>query len=316
MPMAHAPSIITHLKPTHWPCARWRRHAGWFARVLFIYCGLVVVTADALAEMTDNAPSVVSDLTAHNQEADLTLKERVALRVAVASNFAPTLKALAPAFEAESGHRLHISAASSAKLFAQIQNGAPFDVFLSADTELPQRLIAGQRRDGLFSSELSSEPNNELNSAPQAYAYGRLALWCRPACPDTLNGISQLLNSAPGVAVANPRLAPYGRATQEVLTALKATPPRLITGENIGQVYRFIESGNVQTGFVAWSQVILGQLPDDEVWLVPANFHRPIIQAAVLTPQCRYPQAGHALLEFLRNASAQITLQGYDAPYE
>lgn len=312
MPMAHAPSMITHLKPTHGPYARWRRQAGWFARVLFICCGLVVATADALAEMADTAPGVVSDRTARNQEADLTPKERVALRVAVASNFAPTLKALAPAFEAASGHRLLISAASSAKLFAQIQNGAPFDVFLSADTELPQRLIASQRRN----SELSSPLNSESNSAPQAYAYGRLALWCRPACPDTLDGITQRLNSAPGVAVANPRLAPYGRATQEVLTALQATPPRLITGENIGQTYRFIESGNVQTGFVAWSQVILGQLPDDEVWLVPANFHRPIIQAAALTPQCRFPQAGQALLEFLRNASAQITQQGYDAPYD
>ena len=315
MPMAHAPSIIEHLKPTHWPCARWRRHTGrcsWFARVLFIYFGLVVTNADALAEMTNTAPDVVSDLTALNQEVDLTPKEHVALRVAVASNFAPTLKALAPAFEAASGHRLHISAASSAKLFAQIQNGAPFDVFLSADTELPQRLIASQRRN----SETSSPLNSEFNSTPQAYAYGRLALWCRPACPDTLDGITQRLNSAPGVAVANPRLAPYGRATQEVLTALQATPPRLITGENIGQTYRFIESGNVQTGFVAWSQVTLGQLPDDEIWLVPANLHRPIIQAAVLTPQCRFPQAGHALLEFLRNASAQITLQGYDAPYE
>jgi molybdenum ABC transporter molybdate-binding protein len=314
--MAHAPSIIEHLKPAHWPCARWRRHAGWFARVLFICCGLVVATVDALAEMTDTVPGVVSDLTALNQEADLTPKEHVALRVAVASNFAPTLKALAPAFEAASGHRLHISAASSAKLFAQIQNGAPFDVFLSADTELPQRLLASQRRNSELSSPLSSEPNSEFNSTPQAYAYGRLALWCRPACPDTLDGITQRLNNTPGVAVANPRLAPYGRATQEVLTALQATPPRLITGENIGQTYRFIESGNVQIGFVAWSQVILGQLPDDEVWLVPANLHRPIIQAAVLTPQCRFPQAGHALLEFLRNASALITQQGYDAPYD
>jgi len=311
MPMAHAPSIIEHLKPTHWPVARWRRHAdryGWFARMLFICCGLVVATADALAEMTGTAPSVVSDLTARNQVADLNQKERVALRVAVASNFAPTLKALAPAFEAASGHRLHISAASSAKLFAQIQNGAPFDVFLSADTELPQRLIASQRR--------NSPLNSEFNSTPQAYAYGRLALWCRPACPDTLDAITQRLNSAPGVAVANPRLAPYGRATQEVLTALKATPQRLITGENIGQAYRFIESGNVQIGFIAWSQAILGQIPDEEVWLVPANLHGPIIQAAVLTPQCRYPQAGDALLEFLRNASAQITQQGYDSPYE
>ena len=222
------------------------------------------------------------------------------LRIAVASNFAHTLQTLLPEFENKTGHSVEVSSASSGKLYAQILHGAPFDVFLSADTDKPQRLA-------------QQFPTSE--STRFTYAIGRLVFWCPVECEYPLSGITA--NNLT-IAIANPRLAPYGLAAKQTMDAFGLTSAKVVTGENIGQAYRFIESGNAAAGFVAQSQVITAKTSSDQYWLIPDEHHQPLEQAGILTAQGLNKPAAQAFVTYLLSTAVQarIAEHGYDPLYD
>jgi molybdate transport system substrate-binding protein len=228
------------------------------------------------------------------------------VRVAVASNFVPTLADLAPEFETLSGHRLSPSAASTGKHYAQILAGAPFDVLLAADAERPRRLVGAGRA---------------LSGTRFAYALGRLALW-RPAGVSGDDWKQTLLDylERPDnrrLAMANPRLAPYGAAARQALLDAgfwNSLSDRLVLGENVAQVYLFIDSGNAELGFVAASQLLSRQASGTGSYaLLPSESHPPIEQQAV---QLRELAEAEEFLAFLRSETAReiIARHGYGLP--
>lgn len=219
-------------------------------------------------------------------------------RVAVAANFVPTLTVLAAAFEAHSGEHVIVISGSTGKLYAQIVMGAPFDVFLAADRARPKEL---ERRDLIVSGSRAT------------YALGRLALWY-PTPPDTPPGPSWLDGALP-IAIANPNLAPYGRAAQEVLAAVGVDPPRVF-GENVGQAFAMVASGNVPRGLVALSQLIARQVPEDRYWQVPPELHAPIAQDAVLLARAADNPAARRFMAFLESDHSRRILadHGYRVP--
>lgn len=218
------------------------------------------------------------------------------IRVAVASNFAPALKQLATNFEIRDGRKIHVVTGSSGKLFAQISNGAPFDLFLSADRHRPMLLEQqGRARAGTRFT----------------YALGRLALWSTD--PERVDEEGRVLASDGfrRLAIANPRLAPYGLAAKEVLmrhdrwTRLQ---PKLVRGENIAQTFHFVNSGNAELGFVAMSQLITSQAARGSYWAVPANQHSPIEQQAVRLSD--HPLA-LAFSDYLRSSEALAVIHRF-----
>ena len=218
--------------------------------------------------------------------------------VAAASNFAAPMKQLATQFEQASGHTLVLSSGATGKFYAQIKHGAPFDVLLAADDETPARLL----REG-----------DAVQS--QVYAIGRLALWSdRPGLIDGSDAVLRQ-NRFQRLAIANPKLAPYGSAAVEVLAKLKLTDQvqnKFVTGENIAQTYQFVASGNAELGFVALSQVMLnGKLSSGSAWLVPASLHSPIRQDAALLKRGENNAAARALLDYLNTPAALATIRSY-----
>jgi len=224
------------------------------------------------------------------------------IQVAVASNFIATAQQIAARFEAASGHRVLLSSGSTGKHYAQITHGAPFDVFLAADAQRPTLL----EQKGLA-----------LPGTRFTYALGRLVLWS-PA-GQGLEASLQTLQQARfrHLAQANPRLAPYGKAAQQVLQKhglWQALQGRLVRGENVGQAYQFVVSGNAELGFVAYSQVLSRQDgPAGSLWMVPPEDYQPIAQQAVLL---RGTAAARAFFDYLRGEQARsiITAAGYDLP--
>lgn len=221
--------------------------------------------------------------------------------VAVASNFAATAEQVGRAFTASQNHEVALIAGSTGKHFAQILNGAPFDVLLAADRERPERL----ERDGL------AVPGSRFT-----YARGRLALWSPGDGVVDQNGEVLRSDRFRHLALANPRLAPYGMAARETLARLglwASLQPQLVFGENVGQAFAFVRSGAAELGFVALSQVRSADGDRGSAWTVPETLHDPIEQQAVLL---RDTPAARAFLDFLRGptAAAIITASGYGAP--
>lgn len=224
--------------------------------------------------------------------------------VAVATNFVTPLAALTPAFEAATGHVALVSSGSTGKLAAQIAQGAPFDVFLAADAARPEALVAA---------------GHAVAGSASTYALGRLVLLSRAAEATGADCLDFLRASAGKVAIANPRTAPYGAAALQAIDALGLGPAladRLVQGEDIGQTYAFVATGNAVAGFVGLSQVI--DQGDDGVgcrWTVPTGLHDPIAQRAVLLVHGRDNPAAAAFLAFLRGpeAAAIIARFGYGA---
>ncbi len=215
------------------------------------------------------------------------------VRLAVAANYTGTMQVLAQRFEAQSGHRLRVSYGSTGKLYAQIEHGAPFDVFLAADRRRPRLLEAQERA---------------VAGSRFTYARGRLALWSAGALPVT--GPETLRRGGfAHLAIANPATAPYGLAAKQVLQKLalwKALQGRLVRGENIAQTYHFVDSGGAELGFVALSQLRgNGARPKGSAWSVPADLYAPIEQQAVLLNRGRDNPAARAFLRFLKGAQAQ-----------
>jgi len=223
------------------------------------------------------------------------------VRVAVAANFATTLQRLAEDFAAQTGHTVVVSSASTGKHYAQISNGAAFDVFLAADVERPALL---ERRGlGVAGSRFT-------------YAQGRLVLWV-PA-GGSLGDTRDYLAGAGfrRLAIANPRLAPYGRAAQQVLEGWQLwgrLQDRLVSGENIAQALQFVATGNAQAGLVALAQVLA--LPADQRGSyreIPSDLHAPIDQQALLL---RASPPAEAFLAYLKGerAAVQMLEAGYTA---
>ena len=212
------------------------------------------------------------------------------VNVAVASNFQQTLDKIAAAFKAATGHEIKASAGASGKLAAQIRQGAPFDVFLSADDERPTELA----RSGV------GQPASQFT-----YAYGQLALWSKKR--DDAGEAALRQGKFDKLAVANPATAPYGRAAMETLAALKleaAVKPKLLTGDNIGQTMQFAEVGGADFAFVAYSQ-LLEQGIRGHYWLVPEKLHQPIRQDALLI---KSSPAAAALMAFLKGEQARALM--------
>ena len=219
------------------------------------------------------------------------------LTIAVASNFAQAMRDIAALYEAETGHTVRLSYGSSGKLAAQIVQGAPFQAFFSADQEKPKYLL------------------DRGVAAPRSrytYALGGLALWSPRV---DANPLAILRAGNVGkLALANPRLAPYGVAALEVLGALElveATRPYWVQGENIAQTYQFVDSGNAAIGFIARSQVIFGgAIERGSVWLVPQDYHRPIRQDAVLIGS-EPGDVARDFMRFVRGGKARAIIEHY-----
>lgn len=217
--------------------------------------------------------------------------------VAVASNFTLPMQELADQFSEHSGHELQLAFGSSGRLYAQIINGAPFQVFLSADQEKPAQL----ERQGRV------VPGSRFT-----YAVGQLVLWSNR--PDlVISGPEVLDNDRLRLALANPRLAPYGRAAEQVLENLgqaDSTRGRWVQGENIAQSFQFVRSGNADLGFVALSQIPAEQGLDNS-WQVDSSLHEPIRQDAVLLQSGQECRACRDLMAYLQSDAARRIIRNY-----
>ncbi|MBV5339080.1 MAG: molybdate ABC transporter substrate-binding protein [Deltaproteobacteria bacterium] len=226
------------------------------------------------------------------------------VHVAVAANFTAPMKQIAAEFEKETGHKVVLSFGASGKFYAQIKNGAPFQILLSADDEKPIQLV----KDGLAVAD-----------SRFTYAIGTLVLWS--AKPGFVDAKGEVLGKGHfnKIAIANPKLAPYGTAAIELLTKqglLTSLTPKFVQGENISQTFQFVSTGNAELGFVALSQVMKdGKVTSGSAWVVPGKLHNPIRQDAVLLATGKDNAAAKALLEYLKSAKAKtiIRLYGYES---
>lgn len=221
-------------------------------------------------------------------------------QVAVAANFAEPMKAIAAVLEKTTGHTLKISTGASGAFYTQIRQGAPFDVFLSADNERPELL----EKDGL------AQPGTRFT-----YATGKLVLWSARA--GRVDGQGAVLRAADlgKVAYANPRTAPYGAAAVQVLDTLglkDALAPRLVQGESIGQTFNFVKTGNADVGFVAMSQVLQGgKLREGSMWVIPQARYDAIRQDAVLLRRGAENEAAKELLKLLQSPNIKDLIRSY-----
>ncbi|MDP1536362.1 MAG: molybdate ABC transporter substrate-binding protein [Burkholderiales bacterium] len=225
--------------------------------------------------------------------------------VAVAANFTAPAKTIAADFERATGHKLQLAFGSTGKFYAQIKNGAPFEVLLAADDETPTRL----------ESEGATVAGSRFT-----YAVGRIVLWS--ARPGYVDARGEVLKNGGFVHIAltNPKLAPYGQAAIDTMKALgvhDALHTRFITAENLTQTYQFVASGNAELGFISLSQVPRdrdGKIAEGSAWIVPQNLYTPIRQDAVLLAKGKGRPAAAALLQYLKSDKAKATIRsfGYD----
>ncbi len=221
--------------------------------------------------------------------------------VAVAANFSAPMREIAAAFEQASGHRVQMSSGSTAKLYAQISNGAPFQLLLAADAATPARL----ERDGAA-----------VAGSRFTYAIGKLVLWSRNAA--LVDAAGAVLNDPSRIerlAIANPKLAPYGAAALQVLQALgleQQFAAKIVQGENIGQAFQFVATGNAPLGFVALSQVMQGgRIGAGSSWIVPQQLYAPIAQDALLLNAGAQAPAARELLAFLQGPQARTIIASF-----
>ncbi len=222
------------------------------------------------------------------------------VHVAIAANFTAPMQKIAAAFEADTGHKAVLSFGATGKFYAQIKNGAPFQLLLAADDETPARL----------EKEGQTVPGTRFT-----YAIGRLVLWS--AQPGLVDDKGEVLRrpSEARIAIADPKLAPYGAAAIETLTSLgllQSLQARFVQGENIAQTYQFAATGNAALAFVALSQVMEGgRIGKGSAWIVPANLHTPIRQDAVVLAAGKDNPAAAALGAYLRGDKARAMIRSY-----
>lgn len=222
------------------------------------------------------------------------------VQVAVAANFTAPAKLIAADFARDTGHAAALSFGATGKFHAQIKNGAPFEVLLAADDTTPEKLVT---------------EGAALAGSRFTYAIGKLALWsAKPGFVDD-KGEVLMKNEFKHLSIANPKLAPYGAAAVEVLTALKlldAVQPKFVQGENIAQAHQFIASGNAELGFVALAQVMKnGKIVNGSAWVVPANLHQPIKQDAVILDKGRGKPAAEAWHKYLKSDKAKAIIRSF-----
>ena len=222
------------------------------------------------------------------------------VQVAVAANFTAPMKLIAADFEKQTGHKVTLAFGSTGKFYAQITNGAPFEVFLAADDETPSKL---------------EKEGTAVTGTRFTYATGKLVLWsAQPGFVDAQGDVLKK-NNFSKLAIAAPKLAPYGAAAVETLTKLgllATLEPKLVTGESIGQAFSFVSTGNAELGFIALSQVYQdGKLKSGSGWTVPENLHNPIRQDAVLLTKGKDNKAAVALLAFLKTDPAKAVIRSF-----
>ncbi len=220
--------------------------------------------------------------------------------VAVAANFTAPMQKIAKAFEQETGHKAMLSFGSTGNFYAQIRNGAPFHVLLAADDDTPLKI----EQEGL------GVPGSRFT-----YAIGKLVLWSKQ--PGLVDDKGDILRSGKfaRIAIANPKLAPYGAAAIDTMAKLELLPvlqPRFVQGENIAQTYQFIATENAPLGFVALSQVLVdGKIVQGSAWIVPAGLHAPIAQDALVLSAGKDNPAATALMGFLRSDRVKVLIRSY-----
>lgn len=227
------------------------------------------------------------------------------VNAAVAANFAVPMEQIVALFQKESGNTVKLSYGSSGKFYSQIKEGAPFDVFLAADEKNPKLL----EQEGL------SVANSRF-----VYALGKLVLWsAKPGFVDDKGAVLRKVNYNK-VAIADPKLAPYGLAAKETLESLglwSTVQSKLVTGESIAQTYQFAATGNAELAFIALSQITKdGKVAEGSWWLVPSHMYSPIRQSAVLLSGAKDKAAAQAFLAFLKGEKAVAIIRsfGYELP--
>ena len=221
--------------------------------------------------------------------------------VAVAANFTKPMTEIADLFEKKTGYSASLSFGSSGKFVAQIENGAPFEVFLSADDKAPAKL---------------EQSGFAVADSHFTYSIGKLVLWSATA--NLVDDQGEILSKSgfKHIALADPKLAPYGAAAMEVLKSknlLTKLQPLFVQGENIAQTYQFVSTGNAELGFVALSQVIdNGKITSGSAWQIPENLYTPLRQEAVLLKKGEENPAASALVQFLKSPEAKAIISKYD----
>jgi molybdate transport system substrate-binding protein len=222
------------------------------------------------------------------------------VQVAVAANFTAPMQQIAAEFEKDTGHKVMLSFGATGKFFAQISNGAPFEVLLAADDETPARL----------EKEFLAAPHSRFT-----YAIGKLVLWSAQA--GYVDARGEILKSGEfkHLALANPKTAPYGAAAIEAmkkLGALESVQSRFVQGENVAQAHQFVASGNAELGFVALAQVYKdGRITSGSAWIVPASLHAPIRQDAVVLAKGKHNRAAAALTDYLKANKVRAIIKSY-----
>lgn len=222
------------------------------------------------------------------------------VQVAVAANFAGPIGKIGEAFTAATGHSLKVSTGATGKFYTQIISGAPFEVLVAADDETPKKLVA---------------EGHAVAGTNFTYALGRLVLWsAQPGFVDA-QGAVLASDKVRHVAIANPKVAPYGAAAIEVIKARglsDAMTPRLVTAESIAQAYQFVFTGNAEVGFVALSQVAVPGKPRvGSYWLVPQDLHGEIRQDAVLLKAGEKNPVAAAWLAYLKSEAAKQLIRDF-----
>jgi molybdate transport system substrate-binding protein len=221
------------------------------------------------------------------------------VQVAVAANFAAPMQKIAPEFEKASGHKIIASYGSTGKFYAQIKNGAPFEVLLAADDETPTKL---------------GKDDGAVATSQFTYAIGKLVLWsAKPAIVDA-NGEVLKKGSFDHLSIANPKLAPYGTAGIEVMKAMgvyDGLQAKIVTAENISQAQQFVSSGNALLGFVALSQVLKDGAIEGSAWIVPQKLYSPIRQDAIILAKGKDKPAAEALMKYLKGDKAKAVIKSY-----
>ena len=224
------------------------------------------------------------------------------IAVAAAADLKFAMGELAANFEKQTGTKVNVTYGSSGNFFSQIQNGAPFDLFFSADVEYAKKLEAGGQ----------AEPGTLYE-----YAMGRIVIWCPGDSKVEVakEGWNALLDaSVQKIAIANPGHAPYGRAAVAALKKAgiyEKVEPKLVYGENISQAAQFVQSGNAQAGIIALSLTISPPMKDGKSWQVPAEMHPAIEQAAIVLKSAKDKDAARAFLEFVKSKGGRATLEKF-----
>ncbi|WP_338486814.1 molybdate ABC transporter substrate-binding protein [Pseudomonas trivialis] len=222
------------------------------------------------------------------------------VQVAVAANFTAPIQAIAADFEKDTGHKLVASYGATGQFYTQIKNGAPFDVFLSADDTTAQKL---------------ENEGDTVKGSRFTYAVGTLALWsARDGYVDAKGEVLKE-NQFKHLSIANPKAAPYGLAATQVLAKQGLTEQvkdKLVEGQNITQAYQFVSTGNAELGFVALSQIYKdGKVTHGSAWIVPASLHDPIKQDAVILTRGKDNAAAKALVDYLKGPKAAAVIKSY-----